>query len=132
MFPKKKETKDKIDTSGLMFPKSVKRKKLRKKRTPKSVLQEKDGRCFLCMMLHNDYRYHNYLERHHVFNGPDRDASEEEGLTVYLCVNHHREGPEAVQNNQDNNRIVQCYAQEFWEQNHTREEFQKKFRGSYL
>lgn len=129
MFPKTQESTYKIDTSGLRFPKSMQKK--RKKIQSKSILQQKTGHCFLCM-LNDDYRIHKDLHEHHVFNGPDREASEEEGFTVYLCIKHHIDGPEAVHHNRENDLILKRYAQMIWEETHTREEFQKRFRKSYL
>lgn len=128
-FPKTQESTYKIDTSGLRFPKSTQKK--RKKIQSKSILQQKTGHCFLCM-LNDDYRIHKDLHEHHVFNGPDRDACEEEGFTVYLCIKHHIDGPEAVHNNIENNLILKRYAQMIWEETRTREEFRKRFRRSYL
>lgn len=116
--------------TGLLFPKKGTKRK-RQSKHPESVLQIKDGRCFLCMINGNNC-YHTEVDRHHVFGGSDRKASEEEGLTVYLCKNHHVDGPAAVHNNRENDLIIKRYAQAVYEQNHTREEFQKRFRMSYL
>ena len=129
-FPKKREVKGRIDTSELMFPKSSGKK--RKKIRHGSVLQEKDGRCFLCVLLEDDFRIQREVHEHHVFNGPDRELSDEEGLTVYLCARHHVDGTAAVHNNRENDLILKRYAQMIWEETHTREQFRKKFRKSYL
>lgn len=118
-------------TTGLMFPKQGKKKKRRIKH-PDSILQIHDGRCFLCMLLDNNNFFWPDVEKHHVFGGPDRTASEEEGLTVDLCPNDHRIDQRAVHNNRDTDLIIKRYAQAAWEQNHTREEFREKFRKSYL
>ena len=118
-------------SNNLLFPKPGKKKKRKPKSRP-SILQDKDGRCFLCMLLDNNNFYYPDIEEHHVFEGPDRPISTEEGLTVYLCPRHHRTGPKAVHTDQETNLIVKRYAQTIWEQNHTREEFQDKFRKSYL
>lgn len=118
-------------TSGLLFPKQGKKKRKHIKHK-ESTLQIHDGRCFLCMILNNSNFYYPETEKHHVFNGPDRQVSEEEGLTVYLCHNHHTDGPMAVHNNRENDLLLKRYAQAAWEQNHTREEFREKFRMSYL
>ena len=116
---------------GLMFPKT-KKKKRRKKHKP-SILHTKDGTCYLCMRLHNDYRIHAYTEEHHVFGGnPNRDRSEAEGLKVYLCPEHHRTGPEAVHNNHDNMLMVQQDAQRVFEQTYSRKEFVKLIGRNYL
>ncbi len=48
----------------------------------KSIMQEND-RCYLCRMAFG-------TETHHVFPGnPNRKHSEEDGLTVRLCLNCH-------------------------------------------
>ena len=118
-------------SNNLLFPKPGKKKK-RKPKHRESILQDKDGRCFLCMILDNNNFYYPDIEEHHVFEGPDRPISTEEGLTVYLCPRHHRTGPKAVHTDQETNLIVKRYAQAIWERNHTREEFREKFRMSYL
>ena len=61
-------------------------KKLRM-RHPKSILQEKDGTCYLCVILHEDYRIHKDLQEHHIFSGHRKPEveSEQYGLKVYLC-----------------------------------------------
>ena len=46
----------------------------------KSVLQKK-RRCLFCGSA--------AVERHHVFEGAHRSASDRYGLTVYLCRKHH-------------------------------------------
>lgn len=83
------------------------------------------------MMLDNYNFYYPDIERHHVFGGSDRTASEEKGLTVDLCPKHHRTGPAAVHINRETDLIVKRYAQAAYEQTHTREEFMKKFRKNY-
>lgn len=116
--------------SGLLFPKPGKKK--RKRIKPRvSCLQIHDGRCFLCMLEGNNFYYPD-IEKHHVFNGPDRDASEEDGMTVDLCAKHHRDGPKAVHNNRENDLTLKRYAQAVWEQHGTREDFRKRYRMSYL
>lgn len=117
--------------SGLMFPKPSPRKKKRK-RHKSSILQERDGTCYLCRKLHGDCRKHSYLEEHHIFDGPDRAKSEAEGLKVYLCVSHHREGTEAAHKNREIMRLLQLEAQEAYERDHSHEEFMKLFGRNYL
>lgn len=75
-----------------------------------SIIQQKDGRCFLCGMLDH----------------------EEDGLTVYLCVEHHRTGKAAVHRNRESDLILKRYAQEIYERDHTREEFRTRYGKSYL
>lgn len=116
---------------GLMFPKTAAKKK--RKRHKESILNEKDGTCYLCMRLHNDRRIYHYTEEHHIFGGnPNRDISEAEGLKVYLCPDHHQIGPEAVHNNHDNMLLLQQDAQRAYEQTHSREEFMGLIGRNYL
>lgn len=44
----------------MMYPKKPARKK--RKSHKASIMQEKDGTCYLCVLLQQDYRTHNYLE----------------------------------------------------------------------
>lgn len=115
----------------MMFPKP-KRKKKRKKHK-ESIMQNKEDRhCYLCMKLHNDYRCHTIMHEHHIFGGPNREISEAEGLKVYLCLDHHIDGPEAVHNNIQNMRILQQDGQSAYERTHTREEFVDLFGRNYI
>ncbi len=97
---------------------------------PKSILQEKDGTCYLCAR-NGDYRKKT-VQEHHVFGGPNRIHSESHGLKVYLCLQHHTAGPEAVHNNIQNMRTLQQDAQRAFEENHTREEFVKLIGRNFL
>ena len=114
--------------AGYPKQKSKKKRKIHKA----SILHKKDGTCYLCARLNGDYSY-KYTEEHHVFGGKaNRVISEAEGLKVYLCLYHHREGPEAVQNNRENNRLVQQDAQRAFEKTHTRKEFMDLIGRNYL
>ena len=68
------------------------------------------------MLDNEEHKYWSYVEKHHVFNGPDRKHSEEDGLTVYLCVGHHRTGKAAVHLNRESDLVLKRYAQEIYEQ----------------
>lgn len=120
----------------LMFPKAGSRKKRRRKK--RSILQKKDGTCFLCACLHGDCRP-KQLEEHHVFYGQNREASDREGLTVYLCHSHHQyayDGNiEAIHGNpksQDTDAFLKKIAQREYELTHTREEFIRLIGRNYL
>ncbi len=114
----------------MKFPKAKTKKK--RKTHKKSILHPKDGTCYLCIRLHNDYRYHSVLHEHHIFGGPNRSASEAEGLKAYLCPAHHEFGPEAVHNNISNMRLLQQDAQKAYEKTHTRQEFMDLIGWNYL
>lgn len=104
----------------------------KRKKHKKSILQQKDGTCYLCKQLHGDFRQHSLLHEHHIFGGANRAISEAEGLKVYLCLPHHIDGSEAVHNNHKNMRILQQAGQRVYEETHSREEFMKLIGRNYL
>ncbi len=102
-------------------------------RHPKSILHEKDGTCYLCMALNDDYQIHAYLEEHHVIPGnPGRRISEENGLKVYLCIPHHRGTAAAVHSNHDNMLLIQRDAQRAFERTRSRDEWMRTVGRNYL
>ena len=119
----------------MRFPKSQ-RKKTKKLHARSSILQKDTDRrrCWLCMKMRGDYSEHapGTLHRHHVYMGPLRNASEAEGLFVWLCPEHHEHGKDAVHRNADVCRNLQKDMQRRYEQNHTREEFMRLIGRSYL
>ena len=71
----------------------------------------------------------------------DRDApylrrkqaqSDKYNLVVPLCHYHHNEPPDGVHHNQENNLILKRWAQEQFEETHTRQEFREVFGKNYL
>ena len=114
-----------------ILKKKKKQQTKKRKKHKKSVLQSKNGICFLCA-LRGDYRHHKVLHEHHIFGGANRPISEAEGLKVYLCIPHHVDGPEAVHNNADNMLLLRQIGQREYEKTHTREEFVEKFGKNYL
>ena len=116
---------------GLIFPKDAKKK--RKKIHPKSVMHQRDGTCYLCIELHDNYCVHKNLHEHHIFGGTaNRRLSEKYGLKVYLCVDHHITGPEAVHSCPEVMNFLRKKGQQAFEQNHSREEFLEIFGKNYL
>ena len=93
-----------------------------------SVLQSKKE-CFFCKTTQN-------LHRHHVLYGSsNRKQAEKNGFTVYLCLNNHTNGGEAVHRNPNGplDWYLKELAQKYWEENNgTREEFIKTFGRNYL
>lgn len=115
----------------LKFQKITGRKK-RKTHKP-SILQQQDGTCYLCARLHNDHRIYKYQEEHHIFPGnPGRQISEAQGFKVYLCIDHHRTGPEAVHTNRKVARLLQQDAQRAFEQTGSRARFMELIGRNYL
>lgn len=50
----------------------------------KSIIKgNKKGMCFICGRI-------GYTEEHHIFEGSNRTASENRGLKVDICLDHHR------------------------------------------
>ena len=118
--------------SGLMFPKAG--PQIRKRRHPASIMQQKeDGYCYLFALLEDNWRPCGYREEHHVFfSAHQRQLSEEYGLKVYLCRRHHREGLEAVHQNQRNRRILEAQGQRAFEAKHGHKKFIEIFGRNYL
>ena len=114
----------------MMYPKQKRRKK-RKEHKP-SILHQKDGTCYLCIKLRKDYRIHPVVHEHHIFGGPNRQISEAKGLKVYLCLEHHLWGHQAVHNNHEIMRLLQQDGQRAYERTHSREEFMALIGRNYL
>ena len=98
----------------------VQRKKPKRYKKVKSIMQDKsDKRCYLCMLLENDYRIHSTTEEHHVLFGNTKWVSDAYGLRVNLCLRHHRTSNEAVHNNHKNAELLMKIGQQAF-----REEYQ--------
>ena len=66
------------------------------------------GECFICGRF-------GYVERHHVFGGTaNRRLSEEDGLTVYLCPDCHRNAPHAAHRCRATMDSLHRWGQERW------------------
>lgn len=116
--------------SDILFPKKPAKKNRRKHKD--SIIQPKDGGCFLCERLHGDFRK-KWTEEHHVYFGHGQRAiSEANGFKVYLCIEHHRTGKEAVHMNHETCLQVQQETQRDFEKSHSREEFMDLIGKSYL
>lgn len=117
--------------SGLLYPK--KKRKKRRRKHPPSIIRQEPGTCWLCMVLGIYSGKHGYLEEHHIFPGTwGRKISEENGFKVQLCLSHHREGPEAVHNNEKNMRLIQAATQCEYEKTHSREQWMELMGRNYL
>ena len=87
----------------------------------------------MCLKLNRDMNPKPTEEHHAIFGGTSgrKQLSEKYGLKVYLCINHHREGPEAVHRNHINARIVQADAQRAFEREYPSLDFLKIFGMNY-
>ena len=122
--------KEPMEQTGLLFLKTPTKKK-RKHHKP-SILQDKNHTCYLCILMNEDHHKHRILHEHHIFGGPNRIHSEEEGLKVYLCPEHHQYGETAVHNCRETMDLLHQIGQQEFEKEHTREEFMKIFGRNYL
>lgn len=92
----------------------------------KSVLQS-EKECWVC---HTTYNLHD----HHVIYGrANRKLSEEYGLKVWLCAEHHNMGNYCVHKDRELNLKLRRLAQEYFEEHYgTREDFMRIFGENYL
>lgn len=111
----------------LMWPKPEKKKK-RKKHRP-SIMRTTKGICYLCEK-NNDFSQ-KYTEYHHIFGGSNRDRSEEYGLTVYLCKEHHTDGKAAVHRNKACMDFLRKEGQERFERVYPELDFMSIFGKNY-
>lgn len=114
----------------MKFPKMPVKK--RRKKHKASILQKKDGTCYLCRRLHNDGRRHGSLHEHHIYPGANRRISEAEGFKVYLCPEHHESGREAAHRNIGSLRTLQQDCQREYEKTHSRGQFMQLVGRNYL
>ncbi len=96
-------------------------------------MQHKDDkRCFLCMLLDNDYREHSYTEEHHVIFGDEKWVSDAKGLRVNLCRRHHRQSPVAVHDNQELAELLKKIAQQKFMEVYPDEKWHDYVEKNYL
>ena len=114
----------------MLYPKQPAKKK--RMVHPPSIIRQEPGTCYLCIKLHNDYRCWTMREEHHVFDGPNRKISEENGFKVKLCIGHHRTSPEAVHTKKENMLLIQQDVQREYEKTHTRQQFMSLIGRNYL
>ncbi|MFG6334808.1 MAG: hypothetical protein K1W20_04955 [Lachnospiraceae bacterium] len=100
----------------------------------KSIMQDKEtGECYLCRLLHKDYSIKLIREEHHVMGGvANRKLSEKYGLKVYLDIEHHRYGPEAVHRNAEVAKLLHREAQKAFERTYPGLNFREVFGKNYL
>lgn len=118
-----------IDYSDMAFPKPGKKKN--GKSTKKHFKQSK-GHLLLMRPVNGDYSVKQTEEHHILFGAGQRAISEENGLKVDLCIEHHRTGQQAVHNNRETRELLCKIAQTEFEKAHTREEWEQIARKNYL
>jgi hypothetical protein len=82
--------------------------------------------CYVCHAMGD-------LHRHHVFSGPNRKLSDQDGCWVYLCPKHHNMSKYGVHFDRTLDLEIKMKTQERWEEiNGTREEFRARYGKSWL
>jgi len=71
------------------------------------------------------------LQCHHIFGKYNRRHSTEDGLMVWLCMEHHT-GRMGVHQNRELMDELRRYGQTIYEREHTREEFMQRYGKNYL
>ena len=98
----------------------------------KSIMQKRDGRCYLCERLNQDFSEKTILEEHHaIFGTSGRALSTKFGLFVYLCPEHHRTSKNAVHQNHEMAAFVQDKAQRAFEAHFPDMDFLSIFGRNY-
>lgn len=99
----------------------------------KSIMQQWDGRCYLCELLDQDYS-EKPTEVHHVIYGTaNHELSDRYGLVVRLCTRHHRLGPESIHGgNRTLDLMLKQRAQAAFEKKYPELDFRAIFGKSYL
>ena len=115
---------------GLRFPKPEKRKK--KKRHGSSIIHQHDGTCFLCLERNGDASIKKALHKHHIFGGSNRSLSEEDGLFVWLCIEHHTQGEHSAHRSAAVADFLHRTGQQAYEKRHSHEEFVARYMKNYL
>lgn len=98
----------------------------------KSIMQKKDGTCYLCRKLYNGDWIQETEEHHVMFGTADRKLSEHYGLKVYLCLAHHRNSDEAVHKNNYNDKLLKMDAERIFIKHYSKEKWMEVFGKNYL
>lgn len=91
---------------------------------------DNERKCWLCGANGADP-----LDRHHIFQGKNRQISEKYGLVVYLChADCHIFGPNAVHRNLQTRKRLQAWGQKkaMKENGWTTEDFIRIFGRNYI
>lgn len=103
-----------------------------KKAEAGSILQDRKE-CYLFRKVHGQSVV-NKLEKHHIYAGKNRKASDVHGFWVWLSPIMHRESNQAVHGRDGAayDRMLKEDCQREYEKTHTREEFMSIIGKNYL
>ena len=90
-----------------------------------SIIQENKEICYICGKYIS-----NHPDPHHIFNGPNRDKSNEDGMVIYV----HRTCHAWLHNHPISNWNMKARCQKIWQEYYKKSEkdFIKRYRKSYL
>ena len=98
----------------------------------KSIMHSKDGTCYLCMKLNQDFSVKPYVEEHHcIYGTARRKLAEKYGLKVYLCKEHHLTGENAAHRNPKISDMLKIAAQNAFEKRYPDLDFLEIFGKNY-
>lgn len=86
-----------------------------------------DRKCYVCGTVTN-------LHSHHIYMGPNRKVSENNGFKVYLCGHHHNQSNDGVhcKNGHELDVSLKEECQRKFEEEHSRDEFVSLIGRNYL
>lgn len=90
----------------------------------KSIMQDEK----YCIITGKPYGLH----KHHIYGGPNRRISEEQGFYVYLTPEYHNMSNKGVHFNKELDLALKKACQCRYEETHSREEFIALIGRSYL
>lgn len=87
-----------------------------------SILQDEDGKCFICKKTYKE------LDKHEAFGGSNRQKSIEWGLVYYLCRKCHSK----ADLDKNTRQCLHNFARKEFIKIHNEEKFLKEFGKNYL
>lgn len=91
----------------------------------KSIIQSAWDRCYFAVCSNVP------TQTHHVFGGPKRHLADEDGLTIRVCHECHREIHEG-RDSKHLQRMLHEVGQEAYMQTHSLEDWMKRYGRNYL
>ena len=90
-----------------------------------SILRTEPGVCYIC-------RRHTETALHHIYYGPLRKMSDENGFTAFLCPDCHQYAPHAVHRCRETDLRLKARCQAVYEKTHGRDDFIALVGRNYL
>ena len=91
-----------------------------------SILDTQKYVCFLCGRI-------GPTECHHIFGGPNRRLSDEDGLFVHLCHSCHNQPPDGAHFNKETAKKLHMVGQKAWEAKYgDRADFMRRYGKNFM